>query len=84
MILPPTVNPFTLRTLILVAPVSAFAESVVWFAWVPTFVTVTVSIPWPTLSMSNLILPPTEMLARKTQQVEASRCKLGPSRDLHR
>ncbi len=30
---------------------------------VPTFVTVTVSIPCPTLSMSNLILSPTEMLA---------------------
>ena len=30
---------------------------------VPTFVTVTVSIPWPTLSMSSRILSPTEMLA---------------------
>ena len=30
---------------------------------VPTFVTVTVSMPWPTLSMSSRILSPAEMLA---------------------
>ena len=61
--LSPTAKPFTLRTLILVAPALAFAESAVRFACVPTRVTVTVSIPWPTLSMSNLILSPAEMLA---------------------
>ena len=39
------------------------AESSVRLACVPTRVTVTVSIPWPTLSMSNRILSPAEMLA---------------------
>ena len=62
-ILSPTAKPFTPRTLILVAPALASAESAVRLACVPTLVTVTVSIPWPTLSMSNRILSPTEMLA---------------------
>ena len=62
-ILSPTAKPFTLRTLILVAPALASAESAVRLDCVPTRVTVTVSIPWPTLSMSNLILSPAEMLA---------------------
>ncbi len=47
----------------LVAPALASAESAARFACVPAFVTVTVSIPWPALSMSNLILSPAEMLA---------------------
>src|SRR5215470_8099477 len=53
--LSPTTKPFTPRTLILVAPAFALTDSVVRFACVPTRVTVTVSIPWPTVSMSNLI-----------------------------
>ncbi len=62
-IVPPTAKPSTLRlrTLMLVAPALAFAESVVRMAGVPTRATATVSIPWPTLSMSNRILSPTEM-----------------------
>jgi hypothetical protein len=59
--LSPATKPFTLRTLIVVAPALAFAESDVRLDCVPTFVTVTVSIPWPTLSMSSLILSPGEM-----------------------
>ena len=35
----------------------------VWLAFVPTCVTVTVSMPWPTLSMSSRILSPAEMSA---------------------
>ena len=61
--LSPTAKPLPPRTLMLVAPSPVLAMRKARVVCVPTCATVTVSMPWPTLSMSSLILSPTEMLA---------------------
>ncbi len=64
MSLSPTAKPLTLRTLILVAPALGIRrERGAGGLACRRCVTVTVSMPWPTLSMSSRILSPTEMLA---------------------
>ena len=64
-ILSPTAKPSARRTLIRVAPALAGAERLVRPAAVPTCATVTVSIPWPTLSISSRILSPMEISERE-------------------
>ena len=59
----PPPKPPRICTLMFVAPALASAARDPRTDCVPTFVTVTVSMPWPTLAMSNTILSPAEMLA---------------------